>query len=773
MLIENINRLLKQNKYLFESLKDKANKATTLSGYGIADAYTKTEIDNKVSIVFRYKGVVFRYKGSVSTYVDLTALTGMTIGDVYNVTETGDNYAWTGTEWDKLAGEIDLSAYLTLVDASNTYETIANVNSLSTIVSGNTEDISDLQTDKADKATTLAGYAITDAYTKTEIDNKVSAVYKFKGSVNTYADLPATNQVVGDVYNVNDTGINYAWDGTEWDNIGGIEPLATDTNNGLMSKEDFSKLAGIEAGAEANINADWNAITGDAQILNKPTTISGYGITDSYTKTEIDTSFENHKTYSNVTHEDLLALISNNELVPNSSYRITDYTTTTVQADTQSAGHNFDVIVTALSTNELSEIASAVQHDGDTYFANSNLEAWEIKYCINNDTSKFAWADAVNGKGVIYYMKDEWGNECPYDFKNIQYQTRALFKYSQWGDNYTFRRDSSLDTIIEDVQYYGYVCVSIPSSWSSNTCWLRDNPATTASVMYNSSGSAINYGGNITAVSNENYDVYTFSKTKTASEDFDVSLNGLLYYCYNNTIRPYFTTQEHKQVLNRITFVGWDTGRNGLYCFGNTFENNCYDNTFEQDCNSNTFGNECQSNTFGYSCNSNTFGNSFLYNTSGHYCQNNTFENNCKSNTLGNGFNSNTLGNSFNSNTFDYGCKYNTFGNECQSNTFGNNCKYNTFGNNCSYNNFYTGTSGTTKKNYIQYIVLEDGCSYNNFYSELTTSSSSYLQRIRIKGLQNTTATDTQITLSATNTNYEWLICYTSSAVLKQYCPND
>lgn len=32
-----------------------------------------------------------------------------------------------------------------------------------------------------------------------------------------------------------------------------------------------SKLAGIAAGAEVNVNADWNAISGDAQILNKPT----------------------------------------------------------------------------------------------------------------------------------------------------------------------------------------------------------------------------------------------------------------------------------------------------------------------------------------------------------------------------------------------------------------------------------------------------------------------------------------------------------------------
>ncbi len=34
---------------------------------------------------------------------------------------------------------------------------------------------------------------------------------------------------------------------------------------------DATKLAGIEAGAEVNVNADWNATSGDAQILNKPT----------------------------------------------------------------------------------------------------------------------------------------------------------------------------------------------------------------------------------------------------------------------------------------------------------------------------------------------------------------------------------------------------------------------------------------------------------------------------------------------------------------------
>jgi hypothetical protein len=41
-----------------------------------------------------------------------------------------------------------------------------------------------------------------------------------------------------------------------------------------MSSADKSKLDGIAAGAEVNVNADWNAVSGDAQILNKPTIVS-------------------------------------------------------------------------------------------------------------------------------------------------------------------------------------------------------------------------------------------------------------------------------------------------------------------------------------------------------------------------------------------------------------------------------------------------------------------------------------------------------------------
>ena len=76
--------------------------------YKKSETYNKSEIDGKVSSVYKYKG-------TVATYGDLPD-TDLTIGDVYNVESDGSNYAWTGTEWDKLGGNVDLSNYYTKSD---------------------------------------------------------------------------------------------------------------------------------------------------------------------------------------------------------------------------------------------------------------------------------------------------------------------------------------------------------------------------------------------------------------------------------------------------------------------------------------------------------------------------------------------------------------------------------------------------------------------------------------------------------------------------------
>jgi hypothetical protein len=44
-----------------------------------------------------------------------------------------------------------------------------------------------------------------------------------------------------------------------------------ETGKSLMTDAEHTKLAGIAAGAEVNVQSDWNATSGDAVILNKPT----------------------------------------------------------------------------------------------------------------------------------------------------------------------------------------------------------------------------------------------------------------------------------------------------------------------------------------------------------------------------------------------------------------------------------------------------------------------------------------------------------------------
>jgi hypothetical protein len=107
------------------AIANKAEKATTLAGYGIADAYTKDEVDAKVASVYRFKG-------SVETF-DALPTEGLVEGDVYNVKATGENYAWVAASgdveghWDDLGGDIDLTPYATKEEVAATYETIANV----------------------------------------------------------------------------------------------------------------------------------------------------------------------------------------------------------------------------------------------------------------------------------------------------------------------------------------------------------------------------------------------------------------------------------------------------------------------------------------------------------------------------------------------------------------------------------------------------------------------------------------------------------------------
>lgn len=87
---------------------------------------------------------------------------------------------------------------------------------------------------KADK-TQLNNY-VTTATANTTYAKKsdITNIYKFKGTKTNYADLPTTNRVTGDVWNITNAdaehgikaGDNVAWNGTAWDNLSGTVDLS-------------------------------------------------------------------------------------------------------------------------------------------------------------------------------------------------------------------------------------------------------------------------------------------------------------------------------------------------------------------------------------------------------------------------------------------------------------------------------------------------------------------------------------------------------------------
>lgn len=78
------------------------------------------------------------------------------------------------------------------------------------------------------------------------IDSKVASVYKYKGTVATEAELPNSDQVVGDVYHVTEKSKEFVWDGTKWEELGGIVDLSgyytkTETDGAIDTKVNAAK----------------------------------------------------------------------------------------------------------------------------------------------------------------------------------------------------------------------------------------------------------------------------------------------------------------------------------------------------------------------------------------------------------------------------------------------------------------------------------------------------------------------------------------------------
>ena len=532
------------------------------------------------------------------------------------------------------------------------------------------------------------------------------------------------------------------------------------SNKGSTTASNTIHSVGIGSSNNDRQNALEIMQNGDAYMIG----IGGYDGKNLNSATRLQDAVSNA---INITWSDLKALRDNEKLVPGKQYRITDYVCTTKQEGTKAKDNKFDIIVTADSPNTLNEEARASLHEKDAYFSNCDLNAWQIWYCLDNDTTRFAWADRVNGKGVIYRMIDEFNNDVPYDFKNIQFKdpnsTDTNYFY------YTFSGYGEDETDYSILRTTNIFSNTISPFYGSD---LTNSAIQTINKILFSVGGDGNCYGNYFGSGCYNITLAFYCYNNTFG-------NG----CYSNSLNPYcsnntFGDDCHSNTLNlRCSYNIFEykcySNTLGEECRNNTLGNSCFSNSLDNRCNDNSFGGGCYSNHLGNGCNYNSFGNGCYSNSLGGNCYSNSFGERCYSNSFRTACNSNSFGNACNSNSFDNDCYYNSFGNYCSSNSLGINCLFNSFGNGCSYIKFASDSSASNKYNYYRHNHFGDGCLYIIFTGAETASSSTQVQKYNFaQGLKGTS--DAYLTVNGVrNREYETKVAKNSKGELKIYCEAD
>ena len=335
------------------SINGKTGNVTLAAGdIGITtiDGVEGENIQAALEAINTKASTAYKYKGSKATYEELPA-TGNQVGDVWNVvaahgtTPAGTNYAWTGTEWDALGGLVDLSTYqtkaITIDGAATTVEAAITANKTSAAdnttaigknktdietISGSVKGLDTLVKSKQDATVDVSVNGT--AYTT--IPEAIGALDTYVGEVKAVSDGAAKV----DASNITDTGawktkLGYALESslntvatnvetvssnlkslsTKVDTIssdldtleGSVATKASNTDLQTVSAQvdvntaaigtkatqaDMTALSGKVGTNTSAIAAANTAIEGKA---DKATTLAGYGITDAYTKTEVNT----------------------------------------------------------------------------------------------------------------------------------------------------------------------------------------------------------------------------------------------------------------------------------------------------------------------------------------------------------------------------------------------------------------------------------------------------------------------------------------------------
>ena len=200
----------------------------------------------------------------------------------------------TSGDYDDLSDKPDLTVYaqsanLATVATTGDYDDLLDKPTIPSATSQLTND-SGFITNAA-----LSGYALSseiptavseltndsDYATETYVDTAIAGigdVFTIKGSVATVADLPASGNAIGDVYYVASEQAGFVWieinNVEQWEELGPSIDLSAYAETADLASVAFSgsynDLSNKPTIPAAQVNSDWNAASGVAQILNKP-----------------------------------------------------------------------------------------------------------------------------------------------------------------------------------------------------------------------------------------------------------------------------------------------------------------------------------------------------------------------------------------------------------------------------------------------------------------------------------------------------------------------
>lgn len=307
-----------------------------------------------------------------------------------------------------------------------------------------------------------------------------------------------------------------------------------------------------------------------------------------------------------------------------------------------------------------------------------NMNAWELKYCLDNDKDLFDWAE-TDGKGVIYYLKDEFGNEAPYDFKNVMFRRYQVSTVSY----------SSLNSL-RNLYLYQDGCYGLSRN-NNNKYWY-----TFASADGITDGSLF---GECTYNTIQTY-VYLSPKGKNIKGLNNIVLqnanrNELGYNCFDVTILT--------SVSDNKLYYCHDIC--GQAFAGNEISTNCYGLTFDRTSNSHygdgtktSYGRSTDAARTGSGCMNINFGDSCIGMELGNSCNSISFGQWCYNNIIGSGSNNITAGNY---------CSYINIGKMCTYITFTNYYRYIDIEDNVARVDFITVGGSTTY--YVQYVKVSKG----------------------------------------------------------------